>query len=175
MTRRSSPHSWLSRRNARLLFAVVAALVAVVFSATAKRLPPTEGIVSRAIDGDTVQLADGRHVRYIGIDTPELRRFEGGRWRLDPEPYAAAAAEANRALVEGKRVRLEFDADPADRYGRALAYVYVDETMVNERLLADGYAELLTVRPNVRYLDRFKRAETEARQERRGVWSGQRF
>lgn len=169
MTRR--PHL-LSRRDARLLFAVVAAIVAAVFSATAKRLPPTEGLVSNVIDGDTVKLADGRRVRYIGIDTPEVRRFEGGQWRLDPEPYAEAASEANRALVGGRRVRLEFDADPKDRHGRWLAYVYVDDTMVNERLLAEGYAELLTVRPNVRYLNRLEEAQADAQRGRKGLWSG---
>ena len=169
MTRHSQV---LNRRAARLLFAVVAALVAAVFSSTARRSPPTEGLVSRVIDGDTVALADGRHVRYIGIDTPELRRLEGGQWRLDPEPYAAKAAEANRALVEGKRVRLEFDVDPTDRYGRSLAYVYVGEMMVNERLLAEGYAHLLIIRPNVRYVDRLRQAEEDAQQAGRGLWSG---
>jgi micrococcal nuclease len=128
------------------------------------------------IDGDTIKLADGRTVRYIGIDTPEVRRRVGGRWVDDPEPYGLAASAANKALVAGRRVRLEFDVQPKDRYGRWLAYVYVTpdggkELMVNERLLADGMAQLLTIPPNVRHVEAFKARAADARRAGRGLWS----
>lgn len=126
--------------------------------------------VRRIIDGDTVELSDGRLVRYIGVDAPESRRREGGQWVEDPEPFAAAATEANRALVAGRRVRLEYDAQRLDRYGRTLAYVYVEDRMVNEALLAHGYAELLTIPPNVRYAERFREAVAQARRAGRGLW-----
>ena len=93
------------------------------------------------IDGDTIELGDGRLVRYIGVDAPEARRKVGERWIVDPEPFSRAATEANRQLVEGKAVRLEYDVQTHDRYGRWLAYVYVGERMVNEELLASGYAQ----------------------------------
>ena len=129
-------------------------------------------VVRRVIDGDTIELTDGRLVRYIGIDTPEVRRKAGNRWVVDPEPFALAAAEANRRLVEGKPVRLEYDEQLKDRYGRTLAYVYVGEQMVNEALVADGYAHVLTIPPDVRYAERFRLLANEARRARRGVWRG---
>jgi len=132
---------------------------------------PAEAKIHRVIDGDTVELADGRLVRYIGIDTPEVRRRVDGRWVMDPEPFALEAAAANRELVEGKTVRCEYDVQTYDRYGRLLAYVFIGETMVNEELVRRGMAQPLTIRPDVRYTDRFQRLAREARQANRGLWS----
>lgn len=136
----------------------------------------------RVVDGDTVELRDGRLLRYIGIDTPELRRRArpgdrewragvGDQWVEDPEPFGREAKEANRRLIEGKPVRLEYDVETHDRHGRLLAYVFVDGEMVNARLLAEGYAQLLTIPPNVKYVERFRRLVREARSVRRGLWS----
>ncbi|MFA6356488.1 MAG: thermonuclease family protein, partial [Candidatus Omnitrophota bacterium] len=88
-----------------------------------------EFFVSKVIDGDTVVLENGEHVRYIGIDTPEKGR-----------PYYSEAKRQNEKLVKGRKVRLEFDAGKADRYGRVLAYVYDGNTFVNEELVRNGYA-----------------------------------
>ncbi len=109
-------------------------------------------------------------VRYIGIDTPEVRRKEGERWVFDPEPMAEAATQANKQLVEGKMVRLEYDVQTHDRFGRLLAYVYVGDTMVNEELIRQGFAQLLTIPPNVKYAQRFRALAKEARRQRRGLW-----
>ena len=136
------------------------------------RFVPTELIVRRVIDGDTIELGGGRLVRYIGIDAPEVRRRVGERWIVDPEPFSRAATEANRQLVEGKAVRLEYDVQTHDRYGRTLAYIYVGDRMVNEALLAAGYAQVMTIPPNVRYAERFRAAVKAARNARRGFWSG---
>ncbi len=122
------------------------------------------------IDGDTIELSDGRLVRYIGIDTPELRRKEGEHWIVDPQPYAREAAEANRRLVEGQTVRLEYDVQRFDHYGRLLAYVYVGDQMVNATLLEGGDAHLLTIPPDVKYVEQFRRLVEEARTAHRGVW-----
>ncbi len=132
---------------------------------------PKEAVVRRVIDGDTVELADGRLVRYIGIDTPEMRHREGNRWVSAPEPFAQAATEANQRLVEGKTVQLEYDVRTHDRYNRLLAYVYVDGEMVNATLLAEGDAQLLTIPPDVKYVERFRTLAARARQQRRGLWS----
>ena len=138
-------------------------------------------MVHRVIDGDTIELTDGRLVRYIGIDAPEVRRRArpGDRewrakeqWVVDPEPFARAATEANRRLVEGEPVHLEYDEQLEDRYGRTLAYVYVGEQIVNETLVADGYAHVLTIPPNMRYANRFRLLANEARRARRGLWRG---
>lgn len=119
-------------------------------------------LCTRVIDGDTIELASGEHVRYIGIDTPEMRPVEA---------WAEAATEANRKLVEGKTVRVVPGVQERDRYGRLLAYVWVDDVFVNEELVRQGYARVATYPPNVRYQERFLAAEREARRARRGLWS----
>ena len=127
----------------------------------------------RVIDGDTIELTDGRLVRYIGIDTPESRRRVGGQWIEDAEPFAAAATKANRRLVDGRVIRLEYDVQERDRFGRLLAYVYVDDVMVNAQLLQAGMAQPLTIPPNVKYAERFRALADEARQAGRGLWANE--
>ncbi|MBI3997283.1 MAG: thermonuclease family protein [Candidatus Omnitrophica bacterium] len=131
---------------------------------------PSQARVHRVVDGDTIELADGRLVRYIGIDTPEVRRKIAGRWVVEPEPFALAAMQENQRLVDGKTLRLEFDVQTHDRYGRLLAYVYVGDQMVNEALLREGMAQLLTIPPDVKYVERFRAAASEARAAHRGLW-----
>ena len=110
-------------------------------------------------------------MRYLGIDTPEVRRRVGDRWINDPEPFGEAASDANRRLVEGQHVQLEYDVQTHDRFGRLLAYVYVDGRMVNEELLRLGMAQPLTIPPDVKYADRFRALAEEARRAGRGLWS----
>lgn len=127
--------------------------------------------VQEVIDGDTLRLSDGRTVRYIGIDTPETRTREDDTWRYDPQPFAEEAKEFNRSLVEGKCLRLEKDAEALDKYGRVLGYVFVGDTLVNESLLAEGYAVLYTRPPNVRYSRRLIAAQASAREKKKGLWA----
>lgn len=122
--------------------------------------------VARVIDGDTIVLENGEKVRYIGIDTPETKHPS-----KPVEYYGKEATEANCRLVENKTVRLEFDAQERDRYGRLLAYVYVDTTFVNAELVKQGYAKVSTYPPNVKYQDVFLKLEREAREEGRGLWA----
>lgn len=124
--------------------------------------------VIRVIDGDTIEIEyRGRRerLRYIGIDTPETVHPRRG-----VEPYGLAADRANRRLVEGETVRLEFDVQTRDRYGRLLSYVWVDSIFVNEWLVRNGYAQIATYPPNVRYVERFREAQRRAREEGRGLW-----
>ncbi|MFC1480104.1 thermonuclease family protein [Candidatus Omnitrophota bacterium] len=129
-----------------------------------------EYIAKKVTDGDTIELASGRRVRYIGIDTPETMRRVGSEWMFDPEAFAVAAKDYNRNLVLGKKVTLEFDVDKEDKYGRWLAYVYVDGVMANSELIREGYAMVYTFPPNVKYLDRFLEDQEEARQNKKGLW-----
>jgi micrococcal nuclease len=117
--------------------------------------------VERVTDGDTIQLTDGRKVRYIGINTPER-----------DQPYYSDAAALNRTLVAGKAVQLELDTTPTDQYGRTLAYVWVEGIMVNLEIVRQGYANAFTVPPNVRYAAQLQQAEQEAREAERGLWAG---
>ncbi len=126
--------------------------------------------VVRIIDGDTIEVCcvfgDRVKVRYIGIDTPETHHPMRG-----VEPYGMEAAEANRKLVDGKTVRLEFDVEQFDKYGRTLAYVYLEDgTFVNAWLVENGYAMVMTIPPNVKHQGLFLKLQREAREDRRGLW-----
>jgi len=126
--------------------------------------------VVRVIDGYTIQVCcvfgDRVKVRYIGVDTPETHHPMKG-----VEPYGMEAAEANRKLVDGKTVRLEFDVQQLDKYGRTLAYVYLEDgTFVNAWLVKNGYAMVLTIPPNVKHEGLFLKLQREAREARRGLW-----
>ena len=117
--------------------------------------------VSRVIDGDTVELSTGQKVRYIGIDTPEIR---------GDECFAVQAKEKNKSLALDELVRLEKDVSETDRYGRLLRYVYVDDQMIQEVLLQEGYAVASAYPPDVKHQQRFEALEREAREAERGLW-----
>lgn len=124
--------------------------------------------MTRVVDGDTIEVRfRGRTltVRLIGIDTPES--VAPGR---PVQCYALAASRYTERRLEGERVRLEFDVERIDRYGRTLAYVWVGDELFNETLVREGYAFVTTYPPNVRYVERFRRAQREARSHDRGVW-----
>ena len=123
--------------------------------------------VERVVDGDTFVLIGGERVRLIGIDTPESVHPE-----KPVEPFGREASAYLKKLVEGKGVRLEFDVQDRDRYGRLLAYVYLgDGTFVNAEIVRNGYAAVLTVPPNVTHAEEFLALQREAREGRRGLWS----
>ena len=152
----------LTRRLAPLLVLLVLALPAAAQSTL-------EATVTRIVDGDTIHVrVDGRleKVRYIGVNTPEVHHPRKGE-----EPGGRAAAAVNRDLVNGRRVRLELDMQSRDRYGRLLAYVWMDETMINAELVRRGFAQAMTVPPNVRHQSLFLKLQREAREARRGLWA----
>jgi micrococcal nuclease len=126
--------------------------------------------VTRVVDGDTIEVsprAEGKtDVRFIGVDTPEV--FGG------EEPCGPEASDFTTEQLEGKDVTLEFDEDRIDRYDRALAYVWVpdlDGELFNETLVREGLARVSTFEPNIKYEDRFRAAESEAKAEGIGVWA----
>lgn len=121
--------------------------------------------VLRVIDGDTIELVGGERVRYIGIDTPESVHPS-----RPVECFAKEAAAQNRALVEGKNVVLVRDITDRDKYGRLLRYVYVDGVFVNEKLVRDGYATVVTYPPDVAHTEAFLAAQRQAREANRGLW-----
>ena len=137
-------------------------------------------LVIRAIDGDTLELENKEHVRLIGVDTPESRKNEKAikdsqRTGTDIETIIQLGQKAKnftKHLVENKRVRLEFDAGPKDKYGRLLAYVYVGDMFVNAAIIKEGYASPMTIPPNVKFADLFRNLYQEARAEKRGLWQG---
>jgi len=123
--------------------------------------------VIRVIDGDTVVLADGSHLRYAGIDTPELHLEKGS-----PEPFAREAYLLNRQLTEGRRLYLEEAQRKHDRYGRRLGYLFLpDRRLVSEVLVAQGLAFVCYYRGSFRYYSRLLRAQREALTKRKGIFS----
>ena len=118
--------------------------------------------VVRVIDGDTIEIAGGAHVRYIGMDTPETYP--------KVEFYGPEAKAKNIELVEGKLVTLEKDVSETDRYGRLLRYVYVDGVFVNGELVRLGYAEAVAYPPDTRYQWQLEQLEKEAKAAKRGIW-----
>lgn len=127
--------------------------------------------VRQVIDGDTIELDNGESVRYIGIDTPETRKRQGDTWVYAGEPFAERAKDFNRRLVEGKVARLESDVRKKDKYGRVLAYCFVEDVFVNARMLQEGLALLYTIPPNIKYVDLLVKAQQEARENNRGLWA----
>src|SRR3954452_24951077 len=128
------------------------------------------GVVTRVVGGDTVHVALGgadETVRYIGVDTPESVKPN-----TPVQCFAKAASAANERLVDGERVRIVYDVERRDRYGRLLAYVYraQDGAFVNAALVREGYARTMTIPPNVRFASRFAELAREARGARRGLW-----
>ena len=122
--------------------------------------------VRHVADGDTLTCADGRRVRLIGIDSPE--RSQGAA-------FTAARAALLRLAPVGGTVRLERDVSATDRYGRALAWVWSGDRLVNELLVEQGWAVLYTVPPDVRYLDRITAAQRRARAASAGLWAANGF
>lgn len=134
----------------------------VLAAATASAFQSAGCEVGRIVDGDTFYCADGRKIRLIGIDSPELRQGAAGREARDA---------LRRLLAPGRPVRLEGDVAPRDRWGRTLAYVWSGGGLVNEAMVRQGWAVLLTVPPNVKYARRLERAQKEARAEGAGLWA----
>ena len=127
--------------------------------------------VLEVIDGDTVKLSNGRMLRYIGLDTPEVRiKAVGAGFVYDPQPFSLEAKEFNRKLVEGKNVRVEYDIEKTDRYGRLLGYCFIEDTFVNAKLIEEGYAVLYTFPPNVKYTDLFVESQKKAQKKKKGLW-----
>jgi micrococcal nuclease len=129
-----------------------------------------EGAVVRVVDGDTIHVRLGERlekVRYIGVNTPEVHHPQRG-----VEAGGLEAMAVNEALTAGRRVRLELDVQERDRFGRLLAYVWVGELMVNAELVRRGYAQVMTVPPNVRYQALFLELQRDARRAGRGLWRG---
>jgi len=122
--------------------------------------------VKRVVDGDTFIIDTGKRVRMIGIDTPESVKPNS-----PVEPYGKEASEFAKKVLEGKRVKLEFDVQKKDKYGRLLAYVYLEDgTFVNALLVKEGYAKIMTIPPNIRYAEDFLELQEQARRENKGLW-----
>ncbi len=122
-------------------------------------------LVTRVIDGDTIDVAGLGRVRLLGIDAPEL----GGPFER-PAPFAVEAREEMQALVLHRWARFECDGERDDAYGRRLAYVILETgEFVNARIVRDGLARV-SARRRLQRWDELRRAEEEAQRRRSGMW-----
>lgn len=152
---------------------VGAFFVSVLFSVQAQALCPASGPLSRekvvsVIDGDTLRLADGRNVRLIGVNTPEL-----GRKGRRAEPLADTARLRLKGLVDSSdgRVGLRLGQQAKDHYGRTLAHAYDSKGRNLEALLlAEGLGFFVAIAPNTQLVSCHLTAERQARIAGRGVW-----
>lgn len=153
--------------------------------------PEASARVVRVIDGDTIEVSiegSEEDVRYIGVDTPETVKPGA-----PVECYGPQASAANHRLVEGRIVRLVFDRERRDAYGRLLAYVYTrgpkdagkprgdartprgeagESRFVNAALVRGGYARTLEIAPNTSHAPELRRLEARAGRAGRGLWGG---
>jgi micrococcal nuclease len=125
-------------------------------------------LCTRVIDGDTIIVdMDGKEerVRLIGVDTPETVHPS-----KPVEYFGKEASEFTKSMVEGKKVRLEYDWQRRDKYGRLLAYIYLEDgTFLNAEIIKQGYGFAYTRFP-FKYLEEFRQYEREARENGRGLW-----
>ena len=132
-----------------------------------ENLPAGEYPLRRVVDGDTLLLRDGRRVRLMGVDTPETVKED-----TPVQPWGPEATQFTREFTAGGNLRLQFDRERLDQYGRYLAYVWVGDRMLNEELLRAGLARW---EPGYHYSPamktRFRKAQREAQEAHRGIWS----
>ncbi|SHI74505.1 Endonuclease YncB, thermonuclease family [Geosporobacter subterraneus DSM 17957] len=126
--------------------------------------------VLRVVDGDTLEIEYNgakEKVRLIGVDTPESVHPDAAK----NNEFGEIASIFTKGLLEGKEIELEFDVQERDKYGRLLAYVWINGKMYNKTLLEEGYAKVATFPPNVKYVEDFKALQTVARDGNKGLWA----
>lgn len=131
--------------------------------------------VVSVVDGDTFKIIYNQKeekVRLIGVDTPESVHADKSK----NTKYGKIASEYVKELLKSQNVKLEFDVSSKDKYGRLLAYVYLENgEMLNEKLLKEGYAQMATYPPNVKYVENFKKMQKQARENKVGFWKEDAF
>ena len=146
------------------IFACILSLLLI--GAAAESAAQTWHTVRWVNDGDTVVLTTDQRVRYIGLNAPEIDYAD-----QKAQPHGYQARSFNKDLVQSKRIRLEYDLERFDRYGRLLAYIFLEDgTFVNERLLRTGMAFYLYHKPNLKYDQSLLQAQLEAMQLKKGMW-----
>lgn len=173
--RRSAP-KWKGKSGITTISAIIAVLLFMFFSldeesddGSQSGFIPVELV--RTIDGDTIKIIyEGKeqNVRYLLIDTPELNHKQQGK-----QPFSEEATKRNDELLKSGKLEIEFDiGEREDKYGRLLAYVYIDGESVQQKLVEEGLARVAYIfPPNTKHLDPYKEAEKRAQKAGIGIWS----
>lgn len=128
---------------------------------------PSEGVVARVLDGDTIELESGETIRYLMIDTPEISHNSSEI----AECFADEAKAFNEGLVAGQTISLRYDTECTDRFSRLLAYVSIGDREINTLLVERGFACVLHIPPNgADRTTEFQTLENLAKQDDRGLW-----
>lgn len=132
-----------------------------------KGRPYTTVEVKRVVDGDTFETSNGDKVRLVGMNTPETVKPNS-----PVEKYGKEASAYTKQQLTGKTVHMFTDTGDKDKYGRLLRYVFIkgEAEMYNERMLREGYANTMTIPPNVMFAKKFVEVEREARNKGKGLW-----
>ncbi|MGL4485352.1 MAG: thermonuclease family protein [Anaerovoracaceae bacterium] len=164
------------RKNTKYLLSLAIFILIFSFTACTNSIfdnTPGEkepAYVSRVIDGDTIKVelnsGEKESLRLIGIDTPESVHPD----KAKNSKEGKIASSYTKKILEGKNVGLEFDLQERDKYGRLLAYVYIEDELINLTLLKEGYAKTLTVPPNIKYESEFLKAQRKAAVDQKGFW-----
>ncbi|WP_409341095.1 thermonuclease family protein [Paenibacillus sp. MBLB4367] len=135
-----------------------------------KDRPMTKAVVKRVVDGDTFETEKKEKVRLIGVNTPETVKPNS-----PVEAFGKEASKYTKDQLTGKTVYLFKDTGDKDKYSRLLRYVFIENepVMFNETLLLNGYANTMTIAPNVMFADKFVKLEREARDKKKGLWAYQ--
>ena len=153
----------MSRNKLSFFSALVIFLVLILAAQAAKA---EKARVAYVLDGDTIVLSDGRHVRYIGVNAPEIAHEN-----RPAQPFSKAAAAFNHDRVANTMVTLETDHEKFDHYGRTLAYVFLkDGTFVNESMVRQGLAFCLSFPKSSRFENRLLAAQRQAMADGLGLW-----
>jgi len=123
--------------------------------------------VGRVLDGDTFDTVDGERIRLLGLNTPEITHRDSAG-----QPYGIEATNRLRQLIAGKSLKLAFDREKIDIYGRTLAQLYDRKgRWINGMMVREGWAHVYTFVPNLRWTARLMRLEQQARREKLGIWA----
>lgn len=153
--------------NKRFTLTLILALIGCGWISPAANADSLRVKVRRVDDGDTIVVAGGERVRYLGINTPEIAHKH-----KPAEPFGDEAKAFNKKLVQGRWINLELAKQQRDHYGRLLASVFLaDGTFVNGELVRRGYAHLLRKQPKLPYWKRLLELQRQALQEQKGMWS----
>ncbi len=162
----------MAKKQIRLITILITSAVVLLYTAYNKLVihpaPSNNTLVkvTEVHDGDTFSIvlkSKKEKIRLIGIDTPELGQ----------KPWGKRAKKHLEKILDsaGREVILEFDAEERDKYGRLLCYAKTaDNTFVNLKMIEDGYAMLLTIPPNIKHVNEFRQAQSEARKQKLGIW-----
>ena len=161
------------KKNIKAVIGITAVIIGILSPMIRKYQPLTsqEGVqLSKCTDGDTAHfMIDGKDktVRFLAVDTPETKKPN-----TPVQPYGKEASNYTCSLLEdADEIRLEFEDEKTDKYGRYLAWIFVDDELLQEKLIQKGYAKVAYLYDDYKYTDKLQKAEKKAKAERIGIWS----